>query len=208
MIMLRNTKVLITGGAGYLGSVLTERLLNLGYLVTVLDNFRHGVPSLLHLCDNPNLTVIKADAHHQINNYILGYDAIIPLAAVVGAPACNHDVIAAVSTNQEAISLLVQYASNDQLIIYPNTNSGYGSTGSGECTEDTTIGPISLYAKTKAAAEAEVLRHPLGISLRFATLFGCSPRMRLDLLVNDFTYRAVRDRALTIFEGNFRRNYL
>lgn len=202
------TKVLITGGAGYLGSVLTMHLLSHGYQVTVVDNFRHGVPSLLAFCSNRNLEIVNKDCRHCILEHSAKADVLIPLAAVVGAPACDRDIFAAEDTNLEAVRTLCGLASNDQTIIYPNTNSGYGTGGAGPCHENDPINPLSLYAQTKAEAESIVLSHPRGVSLRFATLFGCSPRMRLDLLVNDFVYRAVRDRSLTLFEPHFRRNYL
>ena len=200
--------VLVTGGAGYLGAVLVEQLLLKRHKVTVVDSFRHGVPSLLHLCADPDLTVIKDDARVSIRNRIKDFDVIMPLAAIVGAPACDLDGLAAHSTNEEAVGVIVRHASADQGIIFPNTNSGYGVGAEAECTEESPLYPISLYARTKANAEKRVLEHPNGVSLRFATLFGCSSRMRLDLLVNDFVHRAVLDRALTVFEGRFRRNYL
>lgn len=201
-------KILVTGGAGYLGAVLVPHLLDMSHQVTVVDNFVHGVPSLLPWCLDPKLQIIRADARFHVAEMIAGFDAIIPLAAVVGAPACARCGIDALTINRDAVRAICRAATPEQIIVYPNTNSGYGSTGVAPCTEDTPINPLSLYAKTKAAAEAAVLVHPRGVALRFATLFGCSPRMRLDLLVNDFTYRAVRDRSLTLFERGFRRNYL
>ena len=202
-------KVLVTGGAGYLGAALVPALLDAGHDVTVLDSFRHGVPSLAACCHHPRFALVRGDAHGgELKRLVAKADAIIPLAALVGAAACDRDPTAAITTNENAIDALYRAASREQLILYPNTNSGYGAGGAAECTEDTPLQPLSLYGSLKAHAEAIVLEHPHGVSFRFATLFGASPRMRLDLLVNDFVYRAVRDRALTLFEGGFRRNYL
>jgi nucleoside-diphosphate-sugar epimerase len=201
--------VLVTGGAGYLGSVLVHELLLRGFSVTVLDNFMHRQQSLAHLCAFPKLEVVRGDAREIVSHPALlkKADVLIPLAAIVGAPACDLDRMATLSTNLNAVHDLVQQASTEQVIVYPNTNSGYGR-GDGMCTEDSPLLPISHYGRTKVDAERRVLGHRLGVSLRFATLFGCSPRMRLDLMVNDFVYRAVRDMHISIFEGHFRRNFL
>ena len=195
-------RILVTGGAGYLGSVLVPELLARAHQVTVLDNFMYGQNGLLGCCAAPGLEIIRADVREEMD--VSSYDAFILLAAIVGAPACDLDRTAAVTTNFLSVERLARVAQG-RPVIYPNTNSGYGH---GEnCTEDTPLKPLSLYASTKAQAEAAVLT-ARGVSLRFATLFGTSPRMRLDLMVNDFTYRAVHDRALTLFEPNFRRNFL
>lgn len=204
-------RILITGGAGYLGSVLTGTLLAAGHEVTVVDNFRHKVPSLLEYCSRRRFEAFNIDVCDgaPFTRVLSRADVVIPLAAIVGAPACDHDPVTATNVNQFAIERLCQYQTSDsQIIVFPNTNSGYGVGDDEPCTESTPLNPISHYGQTKVRAEASVLAHNNGVSLRFATLFGCSPRMRLDLLVNDFTYRAVHDRSLTLFEGGARRNYL
>ena len=201
--------ILCTGGAGYLGSVLVPLLLQNGHNVTVLDNFRYRQPSLMSWCFHPRLTLINSDVRHNNFQYLLDQaEVIIPLAALVGAPLCDKDPVTARAVNTYVIESLCSAASRDQTILYPMTNSGYGTGGEAECTEESPLLPVSLYGKSKVEAERAVLAHPRGVSFRFATLFGCSPRMRLDLLVNDFVYRAVRDKSLTLFEGSFRRNYL
>lgn len=200
-------RILCTGGAGYLGSVLIPMLLHHQHHVTVVDNFQHKQPSLMAWCHHPNLTLINGDVRFGYPS-ISTADIIIPLAALVGAPACDKDPDAAYGINSAAIFDLCNTAFSHQTILFPMTNSGYGTGGETKCTEESPLEPISIYGQSKVAAEKAVLAHPRGISFRFATLFGCSPRMRLDLLVNDFCYRAVKDRSLTLFEGGFRRNYL
>jgi nucleoside-diphosphate-sugar epimerase len=204
-------KILVTGGAGYIGSILVPMLLERGYEVTVLDNFMYNQNSLLDCCANPHFSVIRGDCRDEaiLRRAIKDADYILPLAAIVGAPACEADKTAAVSTNLEAIKLLLSLRSKEQRIIYPCTNSGYGIGEKDKfCTEETPLRPISLYGKTKVEAEKAILDAGNAISLRLATAFGMSPRMRLDLLVNDFVYRAVRDRYLVVFEGHFRRNFI
>lgn len=205
------THVLVTGGAGYLGSVLCEHLLDVGYRVTAVDNLMYGVNSLFHLCANPNFEFVLGDARDEqlMGQLISPADVIIPLAAVVGASACNRDPWLARSVNLEAIRLIKRLRSPRQLVILPNTNSGYG-TQSGEtyCTEDTPLEPITLYGQTKVQAEMEILDSPNALTLRLATVFGVSPRMRLDLLVNHFVYAAVTEGYLVIFEKDFKRNYI
>lgn len=206
-----NEKILVTGGAGYIGSVLVPELLAKGYHVTVLDNFMYKQSSLIECCMNPRFEVIRGDARDEntLSELLKNVDIIIPLAALVGAPLCDKDKIGAVSTNRDAIIALSKLASKDQAIIYPCTNSGYGiGEKTSYCTEETPLRPISLYGKTKVEAEQVLMERGNSISLRLATVFGLSPRMRLDLLVNDFTYRAVKDRYLVVFEGHFRRNYI
>jgi nucleoside-diphosphate-sugar epimerase len=204
-------RVLVTGGAGYLGSILCEHLLAAGHEVVALDSLRHGVPSLLHLCARPGFEFVRGDARDEavLKPHLADADAIVPLAAVVGAPACDRDPWLATGTNLDAIRLLLRLRSPSQLVVYPTTNSGYG-TKSGDvfCTEDTPLEPISLYGRTKVEAEAAVLAAPNTITLRLATVFGASPRMRLDLLVNHFVYAAVTDGYLVLFEKEFKRNFI
>lgn len=204
-------QILITGGAGYLGSVMTQRFLDAGYRVTVLDNLMYGQHSLFHFCANPDFEFIYGDVRDEytLKKILSGVDAIIPLAAIVGAPACQRDPLLARSVNLDAIRLILKLRSNDQLIVYPTTNSGYGTkSGNIYCTEETPLEPISLYGETKVQAEKELLDSSNTITLRLATVFGMSPRMRLDLLVNHFVYAAVTDRYLVIFEKDFKRNYI
>jgi nucleoside-diphosphate-sugar epimerase len=206
-----STKVLITGGAGYIGSVLTPALLDAGYEVTVLDNFLFAQPTLLDACANEKFDIVRGDARDRatLEPLVKKADVIISLAAIVGAPACAFDRTAASSTNLEAIKTLLSVRSKSQRLLYPTTNSGYGIGEKGKlCTEETPLRPISLYGTTKVEAERAVLDAGNAITFRLATVFGMSPRMRLDLLVNDFVYRAVTDRAVVVFEGHAKRNYV
>lgn len=203
--------VLITGGAGYLGSVLTPALLAEGFHVTVLDAFRLGEAGLLECCANPNFDVIHGDCRDEktLREAMRHADYVLPLAAIVGAPACKEDVVGAQTVNLDAVKLLLSLRSREQRVIFPCTNSGYGIGEQGAfCTEDSPLRPISVYGRTKVEAEAAVLEAGNSASVRLATVFGVSPRMRLDLLVNDFVYRAVSDRAVIVFEGHFKRNYI
>lgn len=203
--------ILVTGGAGYIGSVLVPKLLLEGHNVTVLDNFMFNQNTLLDVCKFDGFNIVNGDARDgQILKSLLSKaDIIIPLAALVGAPLCNKDPVGAKAINQDAIDLLVKLSANSQRIIMPVTNSGYG-IGQKDifCTEETPLNPISVYGVTKVEAEKYVLSRSESITLRLATVFGISPRMRLDLLVNDFVYRAYNDRTLVIFEGHFKRNYI
>ena len=204
-------KILITGGAGYLGSIVTPHLLNKGHEVTVLDSFLFRQNSLADCCHYESFNVVRGDCREAsiLKNLLKDADIIIPLAAMVGAPLCDQDKLAAESVNHSAVKLICDLVSPDQRIIIPITNSGYGVGEEGNfCTEKTPLRPISLYGKTKVDAEKEVLSRDNSISFRLATVFGMAPRMRLDLLVNDFVYRAVNDRSLLIFEGHFKRNYI
>jgi len=201
----------VTGGAGYIGSVLVSFLLEKGYAVRVLDNFRYQQKSLLHLCHHPHFEVMRGDCRdgETLREALRGCDVIVPLAAIVGAPACDLDPVGARTTNLEAIRLLLSLRSREQWVVYPCTNSGYGIGEKDRfCTEETPLRPISLYGVTKVEAEREILEAGNAISLRLATVFGASPRMRTDLLVNNFVYRAVTDRFVVVFEGHFRRNYI
>jgi nucleoside-diphosphate-sugar epimerase len=203
--------VLITGGAGYIGSVLAPVLLREGYAVHVLDNFKFDQTSLVECCLDPNFRVTRGDCRekHTLTRALQDADVVIPLAAIVGAPACDRDPTAAVSTNLDAIKLLLSLRSNAQRVLLPNTNSGYGIGEKGAfCTEDSPLRPISLYGRTKVEAELAVLDAGNAVTFRLATVFGLSPRMRLDLLVNDFVYRAVTDRAVVVFEGHAKRNFI
>lgn len=203
--------ILITGGAGYIGSILTADLLALGHSVTVLDNFMFKQSSLNHLCVNKNFQIIKGDIRIQeiISPLIKKSDVIIPLAALVGAPLCSQDPIAASSINHDAISLMLKLVSREQAILMPTTNSAYGTGDANNfCTENSPLRPISQYAIEKVAIEKELMQRQNSISFRLATVFGMSPRMRTDLLVNDFTYRAVNDKFVVLFESGFKRNYI
>ena len=204
-------KILITGGAGYLGSILVPHLIALGHQVTVLDNFLYRQSSLLECCASQAFRIVRGDCRNEslIRELLPHHDTIIPLAALVGAPLCEQDQTGAVTTNRDAVQMLVRLASPAQQIIVPITNSGYGIGESGKyCTEESPLRPVSLYGRVKIEAEEAVLARDNSVSLRLATVFGMSPRMRLDLLVNDFVYRAVNDRAIVIFEGKFKRNYI
>ncbi len=204
-------KVLITGGAGYIGSVLTPYLLKRGFHVTVLDNFMYGQNSLLDLCGEENFEVVRGDSRDKdlLKGLLKDKDILIPLAALVGAPLCDRDPVAASAVNTGAIRLLCRLASPGQRIFYPVTNSGYGVGEKGKyCTEESPLKPISLYGRTKVEAEKILLDRGNAVTFRLATAFGASPRMRTDLLVNDFVYRAVMDRSVVIFEGHFKRNYI
>ncbi len=203
------TRILITGGAGYLGSVLTQELLAWGYSVHVLDNFSHGQNSLANCCVYPKFEVTCGDVRNvdDVLPLLKHADVIIPLAAIVGAPACDADPIAASTINRDAIISMLISSSPDQHVIYPNTNSGYG-TNTKICTEETPLNPISYYGVVKTETEHRIMKLGNAVTLRLATLFGASPRMRLDLLVNDFVHRAVTDRSIVVFEGDFNRNYL
>jgi len=204
-------KVLVTGGAGYIGCILVEYLLQMNFQVTVLDNFMFRQSGLNHLCDNKNLTIVSGDIRNpaHIAPLLKQADIIIPLAALVGAPLCNKDVVGADTTNKDAVFWMLNATSKEQRIIMPTTNSAYGTGDENNfCTEDSPLRPISKYAVDKVAVEKVLMERENSISYRLATVFGMSPRMRTDLLVNDLTYRAVNDGYVVIFEGHFKRNYI
>lgn len=203
-------KIAITGSSGYVGSILTKKLLEKNYHVTAIDNFRYENRNIFQLANYKKLNIIEGDVRDiHILNEILNHDIIIPLAALVGAPLCDKFPEEAISINQKAIENLAKNKSSEQIIIYPTTNSGYGSTnGTSECDESSPIKPISLYGITKTEAEKFVINEQNTISLRLATVFGISPRMRVDLLVNNFVYKALTEGCLTLFESHFIRNYI
>ncbi|EKD82348.1 MAG: hypothetical protein ACD_39C01350G0006 [uncultured bacterium] len=204
-------KILVTGGAGYLGSVMVPVFLQNGHEVVVVDNFMYNQASLLDVCHKKELTIIRGDVRDQalMKSAMKDVDAIIPLACLVGAPLCDRFPIEARTINYEAIKNILSLRSKSQMIIFPTTNSGYGIGQKGiHCTEKTPLNPISLYGTLKVQIENELLASENTITLRLATVFGISPRMRLDLLVNDFTFRALNDRFIVLFEPHFMRNYL
>lgn len=203
--------VLVTGGAGYIGSILVPVLLREGHRVTVIDSFMYGQTSLLDCCNERGLEIIRGDVRDErvVKPAAGRADAIIPLACLVGAPLCAQKPLEARSVNLEAVKMLVSLTSPSQIILSPTTNSGYGVGEAGiYCTEETPLRPVSLYGTLKVELEEALLATGRAVSLRLATVFGISPRMRLDLLVNDFTYRAVTDRFVVLFEAHFKRNYI
>ena len=204
-------KILVTGGAGYIGSILVPELLSEGYLVTVLDKFMYKQNSLAHVCSSESLTLVNGDVRDQglMKSLLSQQDIIIPLAALVGAPLCSADPIAASTTNKDAILWMLKNVSVDQSILMPTTNSAYGKGGEDSyCDENSPLLPISLYAKDKVLVEEALMQRSNAISFRLATVFGMSPRMRIDLLVNDFVYRAVYDSSIVLFEAHFKRNFI
>ncbi len=203
--------ILITGGAGYIGSVLVPELLKKKYKVTVIDNFSFNQNSLLDVSYNENLKVMRADVNNSdtLINEIKKHDAIIPLAAIVGAPACDLNHSLTKKTNTDQIEIISNNVSKDQQILFPVTNSGYGIGEKGlQCDENSPLKPISLYGRSKVNAESMLLEKGNAITFRLATVFGTAPRMRMDLLVNDFVYRAFKDRFIVLFESHFKRNYI
>ncbi len=204
-------KILVTGAAGYIGSILVPELLKKGYEVIAIDNFMYNQPSLLDCCYDKKLTIIRGDARDKelISRCLKNVDAIFPLACITGAPASNRDPMTAKTTNFDAVKMLLELRNKEQVIIFPTTNSGYGIGQEGiYCTEETPLNPISLYSCLKVEIEKILLEAGNCITLRLATAFGISPRMRLDLLVNDFTHRAVTDHFVVLFEAHFKRNYI
>ncbi len=206
-----SSNILVTGGAGYLGSTLVPELLAQGHKVTVVDNFMYSQASLLHVCHNPNFKIVRGDIRLEktMKPLIAEADIIIPLAAYVGAPLCSKDPVGATSVNHDAIIMMLSQLGKDQRLLMPTTNSAYGTGDENNyCTEESPLRPISQYAIEKLEIENAVMEHSNAISFRLATVFGMSPRMRIDLLVNDFTYRAVYDRFVVLFEPHFKRNYI
>jgi nucleoside-diphosphate-sugar epimerase len=203
--------ILVTGGAGYLGSIVVPDLLAAGHKVTVVDNFMFKQTSLNHCAYHHNFSVVKGDIRTEATMAPLmrTADVIIPLAALVGAPLCSLDPVGATTTNHDAITLMMKLLAKQQIVLMPTTNSAYGTGDENNfCTEESPLRPISQYAIEKVAIEKKLMQHENAISFRLATVFGMSPRMRIDLLVNDFTYRAVYDRFVVLFESQFKRNYI
>ena len=204
-------KVLVTGGAGYIGSIFVPELLSKGYKVTVFDNFMYKQDSLLDVCNNPDLDIVVDDVRNEkkLKDKIKNNDIIVPLAAIVGAPACDKDRSLSTKINQTQIENIAKWATNDQMVLYPVTNSGYGIGEKGiYCDEETPLKPISHYGITKVKGERALLEGGNTVTFRLATVFGAAPRMRMDLLVNDFVYRAFKDRFIVLFESHFKRNYI
>ena len=203
------SKILITGGAGYLGSVFTRNLLK-NHEVIVYDNLMYNQTSLLDLSNNPNFTFHYGDVREwsKLKYLVEQVDIVIPLAALVGFPLCEKDKDLATSINTTQIQNIVDVLSDDQMILYPNTNSGYGTRGEGMVDETNELTPISHYGRTKCEAEDYIINESNGISFRLATVFGVSSRMRTDLLVNDFVYKLLTDRYITLFEHKFVRNFI
>jgi len=204
-------RVLVTGGAGYIGSVLVDSLINRKYDVTVVDNLMYKQTSLTQYCQLPNFKFVKGDVRdwNMMQPLVDEADIIIPLACIVGMPACKKYPELTQDTNQTAIEWLARNTRDDQKIIFPTTNSGYGIGQDGiHCTEETPLKPISLYGVTKVKAEEALLQRGNAVTFRLATVFGMSPRMRLDLLVNDFTYKAFKDKYIVLFESHFKRNFI
>jgi len=204
-------KVLITGGAGYIGSMLCTELIRLGYKVTVLDLLKYNQNTLSHLYFYKNFKLIFGDARNRttMKSLIKKNEYIVPLAGLVGAPLCNKFKKDAISTNFEAIKMIGELVNHKNKVIYMTSNSGYGIGEKNKfCDENSPLKPISLYGKTKCDAENEIKKFKNSVCFRLATVFGYSYRMRSDLLVNNFVYRALKDKKINIFEPNFRRNFI
>ena len=203
--------ILVTGGAGYIGSILVPELLEIGHKVTVIDNFMFGQSSLNQCCSHPNFKVVNCDIRHKqlITTFYESAEIVIPLAGYVGAPLCNKDMIGAQTVNHDAILFMLETLREDQIVLMPTTNSAYGSGNKDNfCDEESPLNPISKYALDKVAVEKKLMKRKNSISFRLATVFGMSPKMRIDLLVNDFVYRAIKDGFIVLYESHFKRNYI
>lgn len=204
---MKTMKILVTGGAGYKGVILVKKLLERGHLVTLLDNFMYGYDSVLHLVREPDLRIVQLDIRNLDEKSVAEFDVVYHLAGLSGMSACAANPHSAQVINVDATRKLAACLHRDQLLIYASTTSLYGASGI-ECDETVQVEPASLYAKTKYEAEKTVQGRPNSISLRFATVFGTSPKMRPDLLANDFTYKAVNDRSLVLFAGHSKRTFI
>lgn len=210
-IIFHYMKILITGGAGYLGSVITEKMLNLGHEVTVIDNLMFNQISPLNFTHNKRYNFVYGDVRNKtlLSKLVVTHDVIIPLAAIVGFPACKTNPDLAWDINYNQILTIDNNISDSQLILYPNTNSGYGiGEGQTECTEESPLRPISVYGESKCKSESLLLDQTSAVCFRLATVFGSSPRMRTDLLVNEFVYKAMTDKYIVVFEKHFKRNFI
>lgn len=198
--------LLVTGGAGYKGIKLTARLLTEGHNVTVIDNFMYGYEPIMHLVEHPNITILKRDIRNKIDN-LSSFDAVFHLAGISGFPACAANPHSAQLINVEATRSLVEALGKEQILINASTTSLYGKSGTA-CNEETDVDPVSTYARTKLEAEKIIGDFPNAVSLRFATVFGPSTRLRMDLMVNDFTYKAVKEGALVLFDSFAKRTFI
>lgn len=208
---MMHKNILVTGGAGYIGSILVPELLQIGHKITVVDNFMFGQSSLNQCCSHPNFKVVNCDIRHKqlITPYYESAEIIIPLAGYVGAPLCNKDKIGAQTVNHDAIMFMLETLRQDQIVLMPTTNSAYGSGNKDNfCDEESPLNPISKYALDKVTVEKKLMKRENSISFRLATVFGMSPKMRIDLLVNDFVYRAIKDGFIVLYESHFKRNYI
>lgn len=199
-------KILVTGGAGYKGVILTAKLLDQGYNVTVLDNFMYGYEPIMHLATRKNLTILKNDVRNGIPD-LKNYDVIFHLAGISGFPACASNPHSAQLINVEASRLLIDDLASGQMLINASTTSLYGKSGK-PCSEETGVDPVSTYARTKLAAEEILHQKPNVVSLRFATVFGWSTRMRMDLMINDFVYKAVKEKVVVLFDSFAKRTFI
>ena len=202
-------KILVTGGGGYIGTTLVPLLLSKGYDVTVYDNLMYGGEFMLSFANHLNLKLIIGDVtnHEKINSILNDFDIVIHLAAIVGYSACRKDEELAYKVNHLATKNIAENVSDDTLLLFGSTGSNYGSVD-GICTEETPTNPLSIYAKSKEMGEKEVLKRKNFIAYRFATAFGASPRMRLDLLANEFTYLACTQKYLVVYESHFMRTFI